>query len=83
MTWDKDTIWYIMTVVVILHNMFTENEQWVRKNLTMIKIVMEEYQRHDPFLLSEFLRMHNEIEDRTMLERLCDDLVEHFWIGTT
>ena len=35
--------------------------------------------RRDPLVLSEFLRIHNEIEDRTIHEQLRDDLVEHLW----
>ena len=33
----------------------------------------------DPNVVSEFLRIHNEIEDRTIHEQLRDDLVEHLW----
>jgi hypothetical protein len=35
--------------------------------------------RHDPLVLSEFLRIHNEIEDRIIHEQLHNDLMEHFW----
>jgi hypothetical protein len=44
----------------------------------MIKMVMEKYQRRDQLLSGELLCMHNELEDRTMLERLRDNLVEYF-----
>jgi hypothetical protein len=37
----------------------------------------EEYQRRDPVLLEEFLKMHLDIEDKQAHERLQNDLVEH------
>ena len=39
----------------------------------------QEYQQHDPLALSEFSKMHDEINDWTMRERLREDLVEHMW----
>jgi len=39
--WDKETIWYIMTAAVILHNMIIENERGPRKRIsTMNKMVV-------------------------------------------
>jgi len=38
-----------------------------------------DYERHDPLVLEEFLKIHDEIEDRSTHERLRDDLVEHLW----
>jgi len=36
-----------------------------------------DYQRHNPLVLEDFLKIHDEIEDRSSHERLQDDLVEH------
>ena len=77
--WGKETIWYIMTAAIILHNMIIENERGLRKRILTMNKMVEEYQRRDSLLWGEFLRIHNEIENRTMLEKLRDDLVEHFW----
>jgi hypothetical protein len=38
----------------------------------------EDY-RHDPLVLSDFLRIHSEIEDRIVHGQLRDDLIEHLW----
>ena len=38
-----------------------------------------DYERRDPLVLEEFLKIHDEIEDRSTHERLRDDLVEHLW----
>ena len=39
----------------------------------------EEYQRRDPILLDDFLKIHLEIEDKQANKRLRNDLVEHLW----
>lgn len=39
----------------------------------------EEYQRRDPLLLEEFLKIHHEMEDRQTHESLRNNLVEHLW----
>ena len=39
----------------------------------------KDYEHHDPLLLNDFLKIHEEIEDRSSHERLRDDLVEHLW----
>ena len=38
----------------------------------------EDYRR-DPLVLSEFLRIHKDTEDRIIHEQLRDDLMEHLW----
>ena len=38
-----------------------------------------DYERRDPLVLEEFMKIHDEIEDRSTHERLRDDLVEHLW----
>jgi len=39
----------------------------------------KDYEHRDPLLLNDFLKIHEEIEDRSSHERLRDDLVEHLW----
>jgi hypothetical protein len=39
----------------------------------------KDYETRDPLLLNDFLKIHEEIEDRSSHERLRDDLVEHLW----
>jgi hypothetical protein len=38
-----------------------------------------DYQHRNPLVLEDFLKIHDEIEDRSSHERLRDDLVEHLW----
>jgi hypothetical protein len=38
----------------------------------------EDYHR-DPLVLSDFLHIHSEIEDRIVHEQLRDNLIEHLW----
>ena len=66
-SWDKETIWYIMNAAVILHNMIIENERGKRKRTYYEQdggeVLRPEDYRCDPLVLSEFLRIHNKIED--------------------
>jgi hypothetical protein len=39
----------------------------------------KDYEHRDPILIEEFLKIHDEIEDKSLHERLRDDLVEHLW----
>jgi hypothetical protein len=39
----------------------------------------EEYQQRKPNVLSEFVRIHKEIEDKEGHEKLRNDLVDHLW----
>jgi hypothetical protein len=84
--WDKETIWYVMTAAVILHNMIIENERGAEEedfdydqDGPSEVLRPEDYRRRDPFVLNDFLRIHREIEDRTIHEQLRDDLIEHMW----
>jgi hypothetical protein len=82
--WDKETIWYIMTAAVILHNMIIENEKRAEEENFDYdqdggKMLRPEDYRRGPLVLSDFLRIHKEIEDRTIHEQLRDDLMEHLW----
>ncbi|CAO2038077.1 unnamed protein product [Urochloa humidicola] len=83
--WDKDTLWYIMTAAIIMHNMIIENErgQEVDYNYDQDRsrpvLRPEEYQQRNPLVLEEFLKIHLEIENKEMHEKLRDDLVEHLW----
>jgi hypothetical protein len=38
----------------------------------------KDYHR-DPLVLSDFLHIHSEIEDRIVHEQLRDNLIEHLW----
>ena len=43
-------------------------------------IQRQAFQKEVPgLLLNDFLKIHEEIEDRSSHERLRDDLVEHLW----
>ena len=39
----------------------------------------KDFEHGDPLLLNDFLKIHEEIEDRSSHERLRDDPVEHLW----
>ena len=39
----------------------------------------KDYEHRDPKVLEEFLKMHQEIEDKSTHEQLRNDLVEHLW----
>ena len=39
----------------------------------------KDYEHRDPLLLNDFLKIPEEIEDRSSHERLRDDLVDHQW----
>ncbi|XP_034569256.2 uncharacterized protein [Setaria viridis] len=82
--WDKDTLWYIMTAAIIMHNMIIENERDEKEDYDYDQdggevLRPEEYQRRDPLILEKFLKIHQEIKDTRVHERLRDDLVEHLW----
>jgi hypothetical protein len=82
--WDKETIWYIMTGVVILHNVIIENERGAEEedfdyDQDGGEVLRAEDYRRDPLVLSDFLCIYNEIEVRTIHEQLRDDLMEHLW----
>jgi hypothetical protein len=82
--WDKDTLWYIMTVAVIMHNMIIENERDEEVDYDYDQddgevLRPEEYQQRDPLVLEEFLKIHHQIEDKETHVKLRDDLVEHLW----
>jgi hypothetical protein len=82
--WHKEDLWYIMQACVILHNMIIEDERdekddfnYHQEGILMLQPV--DYQRRNPLVLEDFLKIHDEIEDRSLHERLRDDLVEHLW----
>jgi hypothetical protein len=82
--WDKDTLWYIMTATVIMHNVIIENERDEEVDYDYDQDVgevlrLEEYQQRDPLVLEEFLQIHRKIEDKETHVKLRDDLVEHLW----
>ncbi|XP_052156408.1 uncharacterized protein LOC127774168 [Oryza glaberrima] len=82
--WDTETLWYIMTACVIMHNMIIDNERdedvdfdYDQEDSEVLR--KEEYQRRNKPVLEKFLKIHKEIEDRRVHEQLRDDLVEHLW----
>ena len=84
--WSKEDLWYIMQACVILHNMIVEDERDEEEDFNYhqephgIPVLRPaDYDRRDPLVLEEFLKIHDEIEDRSTHERLRDDLVEHLW----
>jgi len=84
--WSKEDLWYIMQACVILHNMIVEDERDEEEDFNyhqephgILVLRPADYERHDPLVLEEFLKIHDEIEDRSTHERLRDDLVEHLW----
>ena len=84
--WSKEDHWYIMQWCVLLHNMIVEDEREEPDNFNYhqepncIRVLKpKDYEHHDPLLLNDFLKIHEEIEDRSSHERLRDDLVEHLW----
>ncbi|XP_022682363.1 uncharacterized protein LOC111257310 [Setaria italica] len=82
--WDKDTLWYIMTSAVILHNMIIKNERDEEVDYDYNQdggevLRPEEYQHRHPLVIENFLKIHLEIEDKETRVKLRDDLVEHLW----
>ena len=82
--WDKEDLWYIMQACVVLHNMIIEDERdeeddfnYHQESVPVLQTM--DYQRRNPCVLEDFLKIHDEIEDRSSHERLRDDLVEHLW----
>ena len=85
--WSKEDIWYIMQACVLLHNMIIEDEREDEDDFnynqegTVTKVLdPKDYEHRDPQLLEEFLKMHQEIEDKSTHEQLRNDLVEHLWV---
>ena len=73
-----------MTTAVIMHNMIIENKRDKKEDYDYDQdggevLRLEEYQRRNPLILEEFLKINKDIEDRRVHKRLCDDLVEHLW----
>nr|ASR75324.1 Harbinger transposon protein [Oryza rufipogon] len=82
--WDTETLWYIMTACVIMHNMIIDSERDEDVDFNYDQgdsevLRKEEYQRRNKHVLEKFLQIHKEIEDRQAHEQLRDDLVEHLW----
>jgi len=84
--WSKEDLWYIMQACVLLHNMIIEDEREDEDDFnynqkgTVTKVLdPKDYEHHDPQLLEEFLKMHQEIEDKSTHEQLRNDLIEHLW----
>ena len=82
--WHKEDLWYIMQACVVLHNMIIEGERdeeddfnYHQEGVPVLQPM--DYQRRNPLVLEDFLKIHDEIEDRSSHERLRDDLVEHLW----
>jgi hypothetical protein len=48
-----------------------------QEDIPVLQLV--DYQRRNPLVLEDFLKIQDEIEDRSSHERLRDDLVEHLW----
>jgi hypothetical protein len=66
--WGKDMLWYILTACVILYNMIIENERddadvggYDYDQDGGEELTQEEYQRRNPNVMSEFLRIHKKI----------------------
>ncbi|XP_052143087.1 uncharacterized protein LOC127762654 [Oryza glaberrima] len=66
--WDTETLWYIMTACVIMHNMIIDNERdqdvdydYDQEDSEVLR--KEEYQRRNKPVLEKFLKIHKEIED--------------------
>ena len=75
-----------MQACVLLHNMIIEDEREDEDDFnynqegTITKVLdPKDYEHRDPKVLEEFLKMHQEIEDKSTHEQLRNDLVEHLW----
>jgi hypothetical protein len=81
--WSKQQLWYIMQACVVLHNMIIEGERDEEDDFDYHQDIPvlepKDYEHRDPILIEEFLNIHEEIEDKSLHERLRDDLVEHLW----
>jgi hypothetical protein len=72
-----------MQACVVLHNMIIEGERDEEDGFDYHQDIPvlepKDYEHRDPILIEEFLNIHEEIEDKSLHERLRDDLVEHLW----
>jgi hypothetical protein len=72
-----------MQACVVLHNVIIEDERDEEDDFNYHQDIPvlepNDYERRDPILIEEFLKIHEEIEDKSFHERLRDDLVEHLW----
>jgi hypothetical protein len=72
-----------MQACVVLHNMIIEDERDEEDDFNYHQDIPvlepKDYEHRDPILIEEFLKIHDEIEDKSLHERLRDDLVEHLW----
>ncbi|XP_074327018.1 uncharacterized protein LOC141664959 [Apium graveolens] len=80
--WDVETMKYIMTACIILHNMIIEDERELHTEEeqfdTNVEPTVEREPRH-PTTLREFIQVHQQIRDKQAHIRLQNDLVEHLW----
>ena len=76
-----------MQACVLLHNMIIEDEREDEDDFnynqkgTVTKVLdPKDYEHRDPQLLEEFLKMDQEIEDKSTHKHVQNDLVEHLWV---
>ncbi|XP_074373857.1 uncharacterized protein LOC141714224 [Apium graveolens] len=81
--WDVDTMKYIMTACIILHNMIIEDERDIHMEQehfdTDAEIPTVTPSRNHPRNLREFIQVHQQIRDKQTHIQLQNDLVEHLW----
>ncbi|CAO2047698.1 unnamed protein product [Urochloa humidicola] len=77
--WDQETLWYIMTACVIMHNMIIEDERGQEEDFVYDHMGKRVEPEKNKDRLLKFLEMHRKIEDREAHEQLRNDLVEHLW----
>jgi len=77
--WDKKTLWRIMTVCVIMHNMIIEDERGQPEDFNYEHVGTTVTPEKDEDRIKRFLEVHRKIEDRDTHDQLRDDLVEHLW----
>ncbi|CAN6179989.1 unnamed protein product [Urochloa humidicola] len=81
--WCKEQLWYIMQACVVLHNMIIEDERDQEDDFDYDQgkpiLQPKDYEHRDPILIEQFLKIHEEIEDKSLHEQLRDDLTEHLW----
>ncbi|XP_074363637.1 uncharacterized protein LOC141704254 [Apium graveolens] len=80
--WDVETMKYIMTTCITLHNMIIEDKRELQLEEqfdTNVEIPTDILNRNHPNTFREFIEVHAQIRDKQDHIQLQNDLIEHLW----
>ena len=83
MMWEPKTLWQLMTLCVILHNMIVEDEgegAAARTHDFQKPGVQDRFPEQVAEHVFNFLEMHQQLRDQYMDMQVLNDLLEHMWI---